>query len=220
MQKQAARLHERTISVLPSFKCLAFGIFYSTLSLSLNAATNLISADEIPPLRPPRDELPPDFWEQHTASVSIGALLLVLLAGLLIWLWFRPKPPPVLTPPVLQARRELELLRTQPENGLVLSRVSQVVRRYFSIAFILTPDERTTREFCRALSGVTILRPEISAAVADFLQECDHRKFAPAASLPPLDAVSTAERLIAEAEASREAVPPIAAEAPKLADDR
>jgi hypothetical protein len=176
------------------------GLFVLLYAGRVPAATNPISADDIPPLRPPRPELPPGFWEQYGGwVVAGGAVLLCLLAGM-VWLLFRPKPP-VPLPPATQARKELEPLGRQPEDGALLSRVSQVVRHYIGAAFGLPPGELTTGEFCRVLAGAEQVGPQLSTAVGDFLRQCDQRKFAPAPALPPLGAVPRALQLIETAEA-------------------
>jgi hypothetical protein len=166
----------------------------------LLAATNPISADDIPPLRPVRPEIPPSFWEQNGLGVVIAAGSCVLLVAAVVWLLVRPKPP-VPVPPAVQARRELEPLRQQPEDGALLSRVSQVLRRYVAAAFGLPTGELTTAEFSRAIDGYEQIGPELSAACLDFLRQCDQRKFAPIPPLPPLGAVSRALQLIEIAEA-------------------
>jgi len=170
---------------------------------SLQAATNLISADQIPPLQPPRGEIGPGFWEQYGVWVWLGSALLLAATGFVVWRLTRPKPPPVILPAAVQARQALEPLRAQPETGAVLSRVSQVVRHYFSLTFGLPPAERTTTEFSGALAALPQVKPELSAAVREFLRECDQRKFALAPPQPPLGAVATAAKLIEQAEAGR-----------------
>ncbi len=82
------------------------------------------STNDIPPLRPPHAEIPPTFWEQHTTSVGLVSFALFALIGVAIWWATRPKPP-VIIPPEVQARGDLESLRKLPEDGRVLSKVSQ-----------------------------------------------------------------------------------------------
>ena len=197
---------------------VGFGACLLASALRVQGDTNLISADQIPALRPPRGELPPGFWELHGSWVVLGAVIVLLAVGVLIWLWMRFQPAPVTTPPAIQARLALEALRQQAETGAVLSRVSQVLRQYFILAFALPPAELTTAEFCRALQGTSQVGPELSVTVADFLRECDQRKFAPTAPLPPLGAVSTAAELIGRAEAVRLAALPAAARPPKVGE--
>jgi len=186
------------------------------LAAILWAAAAAVSAadgagpESIPPLRPPRGEISPTFWEQYGVWVVLGGVLLAAVLGVAIWFLVRPKPPePV--PPQAAARRALESLSQQPEDGALLTRVSQVLRRYFAAAFGLPEVELNTTEFCRALAGNDQLGPELSTAVADFMRECDRRKFAPAPpapQAPPLHAVSQALALVETAEARR--VPQVA----------
>jgi hypothetical protein len=168
----------------------------------LAAATNLISADEIPPLLPPRPELPPTFWEQYGFWPFVAGAVALLLVATAVWVMLRPKPAPAI-PPAAQARAALAPLRQEAETGLVLSRVSQIVRGYFANAFGLPPEEFTTTEFCQALGGLRSFSAELAAAVGAFLRECDRRKFAPAVTLPPLEAAAKAETLITQAETHR-----------------
>jgi hypothetical protein len=164
-----------------------------------------MSADEIPPLVPPRGEIAPGFWDQYGSWVIVGLVLLLVLASALVWFLTRPKPPPIITPAGFVAQQALEPLREQNENGVVLSSVSRILRHYFSLSFGLPPAERTTTEFCGALASVTQLSPELSATVSDFLRQCDQRKFGPSQPQPPMGAVSIAFKLIQEAERSRTA---------------
>ena len=98
--------------------------------------------------------------------------------GVAIWWATRPKPP-VIIPPEVQARGDLESLRKLAEDGRVLSKVSQAVRRYFGAAFALPPGELTTAEFCRAMAANDQVGSELSTTTSDFLRRCDERKFAP-----------------------------------------
>jgi hypothetical protein len=104
------------------------------------------------------------------------------------------------------AHKVLAPLANQPENGIVLSRISQVVRRYFCAAFGLPPGELTTAEFSRELEGRGQVGAALSTAVNAFLQECDRRKFAPSPPPAPLGAAGLAARLIDQAEARRAAI--------------
>jgi hypothetical protein len=181
------------LRVLPSSLCLL-----AALS-SFAAATNPPGPDDIPPLRPPHAEMPPTFWEQHSlAIILLGAFLLALIC-VAVWLLARPKPP-VAVPPEVQARQALEPLRQQPEDGLLLSRVSQILRRYVTAAFNLPPEELTTTEFCRAVTSNTHPGSELSAALSEFLRQCDQRKFSPPSPAPPLSAVAQALKLIDQAQ--------------------
>jgi hypothetical protein len=161
------------------------------------AATN--APDQIPPLRAPRGELPPGFWEEHGLLVVIGSVLALTLLGVVAWFFTRPKPvvPPA---PETVARQALEPLSRQPEDGAVLSHVSQVLRQYLVAVFGLPPEEMTCTEFCRALRGHEAVGPELSAAIAEFLVRNDERKFAPAPPSPAMSAVAQALRFVEAAQ--------------------
>lgn len=170
---------------------------------SVGAQTNLLEARDIPALKPPRAELPPTFWEQHGVALASGiGGFLVLLGALLLWYLLRSKPV-VLIAPASEARRALESLRSQPETGPMLSRVSQVVRQYATTVFKLAPGQLTTAEWCRALESCEKAGPELAGEFGGFMRRCDDYKFKPANLAPsePLRAVDTALRLIELAEA-------------------
>jgi hypothetical protein len=136
--------------------------------------------------------------------------LLALVCGV-AWLLTRPKPP-VVVPPEVQARQALDALRQQPEDGALLSRVSQILRHYVTAAFELPPGELTTAEFCTMIATHSPIGPELSAALTAFLCECDRRKFSPSAPAPPLSAVAQALKLIDQAQTRRLALAQSAAQ--------
>jgi hypothetical protein len=142
----------------------------------------------------------PTFWDQYSLWVILCGVLLLALVCAVAWILTRPKPPMVV-PPEVQARQALEPLRQQPEEGVLLSRVSQILRHYVAAAFGLPPGELTTAEFCRAIDGHAQIGPELSAALSEFLRQCDQRKFSPSAPVPPLGAVAQALKLIDQAQA-------------------
>ena len=188
-----------------------FGFRFSSAALWLLApafplrAAAPISPDDIPPLRPPHAELAPTFWEHYGVWVVIlGVLLLALVCGV-AWLLTRPKPP-VVVPPEVQARQALEPLRQQPEDGALLSRVSQILRHYVAAAFDLPTGELTTMEFCRAIDGHAQIGPDLCAALTGFLRECDQRKFSTAAPAAPFSAAAQALKLIDQAQTRRRAL--------------
>ena len=188
----------------PFFRHFAIRGFTATgilLTSGLFAATNS-ALDEIPPLRPPRAELPPGFWEQHGTLVIVLGLVTVALFGVAAWFVGRARPKAPVPPDVL-ARNALEPLRAQPEDGVILSKVSQILRRYVTAAFSLPSGELTTTEFCNAIAGNDAIGPQLSSSISEFLRLCDRRKFAPFPPAQPLDAVSTALKLIETAEARR-----------------
>jgi Domain of unknown function (DUF4381) len=161
-----------------------------------------LAADDLPPLQPPHGELPPTFWEQHGWAVIIAAIAaLVLLVLLIIWLR-RPKPVIVIPPDVL-ARRALEALRGQEENGVLLMKVSGILRRYVIFACGLPPGELTTTELCQAVAARPEFSPDLAAAIAGFFRQCDERKFAPAPPASSLGAVNGALALLEKIELRR-----------------
>jgi hypothetical protein len=178
------------------------------------AATNSLDPDAIPPLRPPHAEIPPTFWDQYSAWIILGGVLLLALFCVAAWFLTRPKPP-VIVPPEAQARQALEPLRQQPEDGVLLSHVSQILRHYVTAAFNLPPGELTTAEFCRVIAGHGPIGNELSAALNDFLRQCDQRKFSPPPPAPPLSAVAQSLKLIDQAQARRLALAQLAAQPPQ-----
>jgi hypothetical protein len=191
------------------FRISDFGLRISLTLLTLVlqsswllAATNAVSDEEIPPLRPPRDEIPPSLVEQYGSWLIAGGILAVAVAGAIIWFLTRPKPA-VAVPPAVQARSALEPLGHQTEDGALLSHVSYIMRRYVAAAFGLPRAELTTAEFCTALTGLESVGPDLSKEICRFLIECDRRKFAPSSTAPPVlppGAVARAYQLIDLAE--------------------
>src|SRR5437763_10917797 len=135
----------------PSLGILISATAFWLLPVLLIAQTNFDSAEAIPPLRPPRGEIPPTFWEQYGHWMMIGVVLAIVLAGVAVWLLTRSKAGKTV-PPHEQARRALEPLCAQPENGALLSKVSQILRHYVTAAFGLPGEELTTSEFCKMIS--------------------------------------------------------------------
>jgi hypothetical protein len=153
-------------------------------------------------LSPPHPELPPTIWEQYGAWLILAAVALLALASFAVWWWLRPKPPVVL-PPEVAARQELEALRRRTEDGKMLSEASRVLRRYVAAAFELPPAEFTTSEFFQTLASNKKIGSNLAAAVGEFLRRCDELKFGPSISLPPMGAVARALELVERGEARR-----------------
>jgi len=150
----------------------------------------------------PADDIPPRFWERYGGWVVIGAILLLGLAGLAAWIFCRPRREAVL-PPAVRARRTLEALSRQTENGVVLSLVGQALRQYVAAAFELPPGQCTTAEFCHALAVHPQVGPDLSAGLGEFLHRCDERKFSPTAGGPSLGAAARALEFVDQVEARR-----------------
>ncbi len=182
---------------------------------SLLMSARLVSAqssEDVPPLLEPLAEIPPTFWEQHGTLIMAGVLVLIALVGLLVWWLVQPKP--VVPEPIeVRTRRELEALKRLPENGITLSKLSQCLRRYFTVAFELPPGEMTTTEFNRALTEKREkIGGELVAAVVDFFRRADEQKFSPAANSTGNNAAQQAMELFERAEKRRvELQQPVAA---------
>jgi len=160
--------------------------------------------DEIPPLRPPQPEIPPGFWEAHKSSLTSSAFILLVVIGIALWFTLRARARAE-TPPEIQARKALEALGSQPESGVLLSKVSQILRRYMMDAHGLPAGELTTTEFCDAISAHPPIGEQLSDAISKFLCSCDQRKFAPApvSDAAPMEAVASALKLIEQSEQRR-----------------
>jgi len=198
------------------FVFIAF--FFAAARLHGQAPTNAL-----PTLAPPYGEIPPTFWEQQGTTVFVGGITLMALAVLILWKLFQPRPA-VILPPEIVAREALTKLLRQPEDGRLLSEVSQILRRYVIAAFELPSGEFTTAEFSAALATGKNISPELSQAIPDFLRECDTQKFAPVVQssafsrpgppegetpnrLPPMNAAARALALVDLAERRREQMP-------------
>jgi len=182
-----------------------FQIRVSALALAFFAhrafcATNISAGDdELAKLRPPRAEIPPTVWERYNIWIIVGSLVFLALLGIIVWIVSRPKLP-IIVPPEVRAKRALELLSSKPEDGLVLSQVSQILRRYIAEAFALPPGELTTTEFCRLIATHEHIGPELATRIEGFLHQCDERKFMPTPPNTPMTAIATALKLVETAQ--------------------
>ena len=170
------------------------------LDAALGAANGL---NEPLTLRPPRNEIPPSFWEQHgTLLISLG---IVAALGLAFLIWYLAQPKRVVElPPEIRARRDLEALVGKPVDLEVLSRASQILKRYYGEAFSLPREEMTTAEFCRAVSAKTEIGSEVSGEICRFLKKSDALKFAPGPT--PQDFPNEAMKLVEMAEQRKAAL--------------
>jgi hypothetical protein len=171
---------------------------------SLPAQTS--SKNMLPPLSPAYGEMQPTFWERYGTKILIGGLEYAALAGLLAWVICRPRPR-MIVPPNVQAREALKNLLPQPENGKVLSEVSQILQHYIIAAFRFPPGEMTTGEFSAALAQNKQIGAELAQDISSFLRQCDEWKFSKADSSQPINAVQRGLELISRAETWRLASP-------------
>jgi hypothetical protein len=151
-------------------------------------------------LLPPRGEIPPGFWELYAGWIIVGSVFAIILLAAVVWFAMRPKPAVPVSWSV-QTRQQLQILRQQPPDSIILSGICQILRRQIAAAFGLPCGETTTCEFHRALSTSSGVGPELSKEIVEYLAECDRRKFAP--SPPPLvpwDPFAAALKLVEKTE--------------------
>jgi hypothetical protein len=158
---------------------LAFGYWLLAMTAArVRAATDdLAGPDEIPPLRPPKPEITPGFWEQHGLWVVLGGVVLIALMG---WLWralSRPTPPEISVPGEA-ARAALRPLAAAPEDAALFASVSGILRCYFVAALDLPRAELTNSELCRALVIHPKVEPGLSDAATRLLSALERRRFA------------------------------------------
>jgi hypothetical protein len=172
---------------------------FLSLALSASSALAQSNTNTLPSLAPAYGELKPTFWEQYGIMASVGAFILILLAGVFGWLLLRPRPAAVVPPEVL-ARQALLRLRQQPENGKALSEISHALRSYIVAAFGFPAGEYTTAEFLAALARTDRIAADQTGAISGFLRECDERKFAPSNPSTPLNAAARALEIVSRLE--------------------
>ena len=179
---------------------LTFGGWFLGHAFTTHANLPKPPNDEIPALKPPLGEIPPEVWEEHHTTLITGGILMLGLIGAVAWFALRPRPVDPIPPETL-ARRELEALRGQTQTGQILSSVSRVTRSYLSRAFNLPAAELTTTEFCQQLARDDQVGPALGAAAQQFLKQCDELKFSPTPPPGPFNAVGESLRLVEQGEA-------------------
>jgi hypothetical protein len=170
------------------------------------------AADPIPPLRPASPPIGPDFWETHRGEVFLGAAAFLALLMLCIW-WLRRARHSEPVPPGRAAQRSLSALRGQTEEGVIVSRVSQVLKCYLVGALRLPPAEMTTKEVVAVIETAPALDSATARDFADFFRQADLKKFAPAGPVSKpagggvveraLELVDRAEKCFGHAEAEK-----------------
>ena len=166
----------------------------SSLSLHAQTVTN-----DLPKLVPAYGELPPTFWEQHQSVIIIAGFAVIAVVLLSLQVMLRPKTL-VALPPEALARQALAKLQGLPEDGKMLSEISQILRRYLCAAFALPPAEMTTAEFSTALAANERIGAPFAKMISDFLAICDKEKFSPKAIAPPINSANRALFVFAFAE--------------------
>ncbi len=162
----------------PSHGPLTIGYWLLVLTVvRACAATNdLASPDDIPPLRPPKPEIAPGFWEQHGLWVLLGGIVAATAIALLWRVLSRPNPPAIAAP-ADAARTALRALDAAPEDVALWAAISGILRRYFIAALDLPQAELTNSELCRVLRSHPKVISDLSSAVTDLLTGLEHRRF-------------------------------------------
>ncbi|MDB6122312.1 MAG: hypothetical protein JWQ71_1305 [Pedosphaera sp.] len=177
---------------------ISFGfISYSVLAAEEDAATLL---------RPPRGELHPSVWEQYGWLVGSAAILVLIMVALWIAWLRRSKPTPAVSAAAL-ARRDLEVLRGRSEDDSVVTHVSRILRQYIISAFYLPRAELTTAELFKLLPSRPQTSATLTAAIHNFLRQCDERKFSPTPPIPQAGVVDKALELVEHIEAHQRQAP-------------
>ena len=167
--------------------------------LFLPLAVLAASPDALPALAPAYGELPPTFWEQHQSAIITAGFALLAFAFFFLKVMLRPASP-VILPPEVVVRQALTGLQNEPEDGEILSAVSQILRHYVSDTFNLPNHQLTTAEFCAAIAGNQQIGMELAETISSFLRDCDVRRFSPAHSATAINAVGRALEIVSRAE--------------------
>lgn len=206
-------------SLMPSNHVLAPGgiVLVDTQGVARTAAFPFVTLEVRSLLQGTNDTIRPAqglaHWPNQALrrAILIGAVALVLAAGLLVWLARRaararpPAPPAPPTPPhvlALAALREL-LARPWIEERNVepfYVELSGIVRTYLERRFGLHAPEQTTDEFIREATSSRLLSLDHQQLVGAFLEQSDLVKFArhQPESADMRNAAAAAERLIQE----------------------
>lgn len=177
-----------------------FGTFLLMWAASVQAATNEIAdPDRIPPLRGPKPEIPPGFWEQH-GLLTVLATIAVIIVVALLWRVLSRSKPPVVPAAAVVARKTLEPLQHRSEDAALLATVSAALRKYFIAAFVLPHDEFTNNELSHQLKRHPKVDSELAASATDLLQGMESCRFNADANASKLRAVEIALQLIDQAE--------------------
>lgn len=189
----------------PTVLAAAILVVAHALPAATNAPTN---PSEIPPLRPPKPEVFPGFWEEHAVWVIAASLVALGAIVLLLRWWLKPKPATP-DPPATRARQALSALEGRPQTMELLGEVSRILRQYFVAAYALPTREHTNSELCRALDAHPTADKALAEAASTLLQGMEERRFGTGPNETKSGVVQTAMGLIEQAE---ECLKPKAAE--------
>ncbi len=167
--------------------------------LSLAALGTNQRSEEIPPLRPPRDLLPPTFLEQHGTALVVAAAVLLAGFSVLIWWLRRPRPAARLSPQEA-VKAALFALRGRNEDLELVTNVGCHLRHFVRLALRLPESEYTTDELVAAVGGDRRVSAELTSALGRILRECETRAFAPLPPPSPPNLVDGALKIVAEFE--------------------
>jgi hypothetical protein len=162
----------------------------AALVLLSAAAAPAAIKQEIPPLRPPReDPLPASVDRRDPLPWFLAAGAAAVLAAIIAW----PRQPKrkIVEPPAARARRELRALATPTPLS-----VSHVLRHYLVATFPAPGEGVTTEEISAVLAGSMADQPALAAEITDFLAACDAAKFAPVPDASPTNYTENALALI------------------------
>lgn len=171
-------------------------------AFSASSALGQTNTNALQTLAPAYGELPPTFWERYGVGILIITGVLVVAAGVVVWRKLSPAPAPVVAPETI-ARGALAQLQHRPEDGKLLSEVSQILRRYAGAIFGFPGAEMTTTEFTATVAAGPGIDSQLAEALANFLRACDQGKFMAQNEAPPLNAVERAMQLIEQIENRR-----------------
>lgn len=155
-------------------KVIVIGILGAGQLLAQNAP----EAEDIRGPKPPVDIPMPD-QPDYTIWIAIAVLVVLAIAGCLLWIYFKGKRN-IQTPAevALSTLSELGSHGDDLAAGEFAERAALSVRRYISGAFGIAAPNRTTEEFFRELPASSIRDDD--GHLHAFLKSCDLAKFAAA----------------------------------------
>lgn len=143
-----------------------------------------MSDEDIRDIRGPISVLPG--W---VIPALIAGAVILLLAIYGFWRWRRKRRARPLLPyeVALQRLESIRALMRPAEARAFTTAASDIVRSYIEQRFDIAVTRRTTEEFLRDLDMSTTGLAKYTAALGEFLQQCDFVKFAAMSSLTTQD---------------------------------